>query len=78
MSKHRPNPIAALLVRRFEVYTLRRLAQLTGIGKNRLHRLRRDPESVRLSELILLDRAKIIHLTMSSPCGTTARIGDHP
>ena len=73
MTRLKPNPITRLLTRRLELHTLRRLAHLTGIGKNRLHRLRHDPHDVRLSELIRLDRAKILTLTLSSPDGTTAR-----
>lgn len=44
--------------------TLRRLAQLTTIGKNRLHRLRRFPLDAKLYELVRMANAGLLNLTI--------------
>jgi hypothetical protein len=52
--------------------TLRRIEQLTTIGKNRLHRLRSFPLDVRLHELLKMSNARMLDLTIR-PCKIPVR-----
>lgn len=61
----RPTPSEKVLTDMLTARPLRRIEQLTTIGKNRLHRLRHFPLDARLHELLKLSNAGLIEISLS-------------
>lgn len=67
-----PTENDAQLMLALNALPLRKIAMATGIGKNRLHRLRTWPADAHLHELHKLSQAGMLRLVLSRQAGHTS------
>lgn len=65
MARRQRTPAERNLVAALDRYSLRHTQGLTTIGKNRLHTLRHYPLDASLAELLKLQDAKLIRVSLS-------------
>lgn len=73
MRKHYRDPQITLLKECLERFPLRYMADHTGIGKSRLHRLRHAPLMMKMHELVKLRDNRFIAFEISIPAGCGSR-----
>lgn len=73
MSKSLAPTAYVLVANILRSFPLRYIQERTGIGKNRLHRLREFPSDIHLSELQHLADGRFLRLRIDNPFGTARR-----